>query len=200
VTVATTVGAVGRALDSLGCSWALVGGLAVSLRSQPRFTRDTDFAVAVGNDREAEGIVRGLVQRGYVLVSSIDQIDVARLAAVRLSLPGDASGEASIDMIFAFSGIEPEIVADAERLTVVPGTIAPVAKIGHLIATKIVSEGENRVHDARDLQWLIEVADNEEIARARQGLALSESRGFHAGKDLQATLDQYLARAGRPSA
>lgn len=34
------------ALDGLGAAWALVGGLAVSLRAEPRLTRDADLAVA----------------------------------------------------------------------------------------------------------------------------------------------------------
>ena len=34
--------------------FALVGGLAVSARTKPRFTRDADIAVAVASDTEAE--------------------------------------------------------------------------------------------------------------------------------------------------
>ncbi len=41
-------------LDALRVRWALVGGLAISVRSVPRFTKDLDFAVAVANDSEAE--------------------------------------------------------------------------------------------------------------------------------------------------
>lgn len=31
-------------LNAIGARWALVGGLAVSVRTVPRFTRDLDFA------------------------------------------------------------------------------------------------------------------------------------------------------------
>lgn len=34
-------------LDGAGSPWALVGGLAVSARLEPRFTRDIDLAVSV---------------------------------------------------------------------------------------------------------------------------------------------------------
>lgn len=34
-------------LDALKIQWALVGGLAISVRSIPRFTKDLDFAVAL---------------------------------------------------------------------------------------------------------------------------------------------------------
>ena len=41
-------------LDRLGLKWALIGGLAVAVRAEPRFTRDVDLAVTVADDREAE--------------------------------------------------------------------------------------------------------------------------------------------------
>ena len=37
-----------------GASFALVGGLAVSVRAEPRLTRDADVAVSVDDDEEAE--------------------------------------------------------------------------------------------------------------------------------------------------
>jgi hypothetical protein len=42
---------------------AMVGGLAVSARAEPRFTRDLDFAVAVANDDEAAHYVFRIPQR-----------------------------------------------------------------------------------------------------------------------------------------
>ena len=38
-------------LRKLGVRWALVGGLAVSVRARPRMTYDIDIAVAVMDDR-----------------------------------------------------------------------------------------------------------------------------------------------------
>ena len=40
-------------LNAIRARWALVGGLAVSARTIPRFTKDLDFAVAVADDGEA---------------------------------------------------------------------------------------------------------------------------------------------------
>lgn len=40
--------------------FALVGGLAVSARTEPRFTRDADLAVALASDAEAEALIREL--------------------------------------------------------------------------------------------------------------------------------------------
>ena len=41
-------------------SFALVGGLAVSAWTEPRFTRDADFAVALAGDAEAEALMNAL--------------------------------------------------------------------------------------------------------------------------------------------
>lgn len=43
-------------------AFALVGGLGVSARTEPRFTRDADVAVALANDAEAEALIAA---RGY---------------------------------------------------------------------------------------------------------------------------------------
>jgi hypothetical protein len=45
--------------------FALVGGLAVSVRTEPRFTRDADLAVALAGDAAAEALIHGLRARGY---------------------------------------------------------------------------------------------------------------------------------------
>lgn len=39
---------------------ALIGGLAVSVRAEPRFTRDIDLAVTVRDDADAERLVNSL--------------------------------------------------------------------------------------------------------------------------------------------
>ena len=50
-------------LTASGATYALVGGLAVSARTEPRFTRDLDLVVAVTNDREAEALINFLSSR-----------------------------------------------------------------------------------------------------------------------------------------
>ena len=52
-------------LSRTGCPFALVGGLAVSARTEPRFTRDVDLAVAVASDTEAEALIHRLRTAGY---------------------------------------------------------------------------------------------------------------------------------------
>jgi hypothetical protein len=45
-------------LDAIGARWAVISGLPVAFRAEPRFTKDVDLAVAVAvaDDEEAEGI------------------------------------------------------------------------------------------------------------------------------------------------
>jgi len=45
-------------LDALGVRWALVGGLAVSARTQPRVPRDIDLAIGATDDTEAARVIR----------------------------------------------------------------------------------------------------------------------------------------------
>jgi hypothetical protein len=48
---------VAEALRAAGQRFALVGGMAVAVRGEPRFTRDVDLAVAVSGDREMEALL-----------------------------------------------------------------------------------------------------------------------------------------------
>src|SRR3954462_7406414 len=80
---------IASALVDLKRPFALVGGLAVSARSEPRFTRDIDLAVAVATDADAEGLVADLTARGFALRLSLEQDAIGRLATVRLSPPGE---------------------------------------------------------------------------------------------------------------
>ena len=78
-------------LRDLGRRFALVGGLAVSARTEPRLTRDADLAVLVADDRDAEALVRDLQACGWRVVAAIEQNAAGRLATVRLALAGETS-------------------------------------------------------------------------------------------------------------
>jgi len=146
-------------LDAIGARWAVIGGLAVAFRAEPRFTKDVDVAVAVADDEEAEGIVNRLQVRGYALASLVEQDYVHRLATARLVRPKVGASSAFIDLLFANSGIEEEIVRMADRLEVLPGVFMPVASIGHLIALKVLA---GRHQDLTDLGYLIAAATEAE--------------------------------------
>jgi hypothetical protein len=76
-------------LQDLHRRFALVGGLAVSARTEPRLTRDADLAVLVADDQDAEALVRDLQTGGWRVVAAIEQNVAGRLAAVRLAVAGE---------------------------------------------------------------------------------------------------------------
>jgi predicted nucleotidyltransferase len=181
--------AIAADLDRRAAGWALVGGFAVSIRSEPRFTRDVDVAIAVADDPEAEALVRSLMADGYAVLASVEQDAVHRLATARLSLPGGGESGAIVDLLFASSGVEPEIVAAAETIEVLPALFMRVARTGHLIALKLLArDDETRPQDAGDLQALAAVADAEDFRLAADAVGLIEARGFHRDRDLGAAL------------
>jgi hypothetical protein len=178
-------------LDALRLRWALIGGLAISVRSAPRFTKDLDFAVAVTNDSEAENVVHRLGGRGYRPVEVLEQEYVERLSGVRLEHSGS---DVIIDLLFASSGIENEVVAGATRLEVLPQLSAPVATAGHLIALKILA-GRNQ--DLTDLGQLIPAASAADLDTARDAVRLIRARGFNREQDVVADLEKLIADLGR---
>jgi hypothetical protein len=184
---------VGAELDRSGYGWALIGGLAVSVRSEPRFTRDVDLVVAVEDDKQAEALVLALQGRGLDLLATLEQETAKRLATARFSLSGDESGVV-VDLLFASSGIEREIVQESEVIEIVPGLSAPVAQAGHLIALKILSRDDtNRPQDLADLRALLAAATDRDMTLARSGLQQVTERGYDRGR----TLDRELARLTR---
>ena len=107
--------------------WALVGGLAIGPRAEPRFTRDVDLVVDVTSDLEAERITRSLQETGYRTIALLEH-DSGRLATVRLTSPGEHTKAVVVDLLFASSGVEAEVAASAESLEYIAGLTVPVAQ------------------------------------------------------------------------
>jgi hypothetical protein len=179
-------------LDAIGARWAIIGGLAVAFRAEPRFTKDVDLAVAVADDREAEDLVNRLQVRGYALSAVIEQDYVNRLATARLVRPVAGMSSAFIDLLFANSGIEDEIVSRADRLEVLPGIFMPVASVGHLIALKVLA---GRHQDLTDLGYLVSVASDADLAEAKASVTTIEERGFNRGQNLSEDLAAIIRQA-----
>lgn len=176
--------------------FAVVGGLAVSVRTEPRFTRDADLAVALATDAEAESLIHTLRANHYGIEAVIEQEAVGRLATVRLTLSSEPRSPV-VDLLFASSGIESEVVAEAEVMELLPHLRMGVARIGHLIALKVLSRDDvRRPQDVGDLRALLRVASPAELARARRGLALIAGRGFHRGRDLTSEMNMLLPSTG----
>lgn len=184
----TVLAQVGESLDELGVGWALVGGLAVSARREPRFTRDVDLAVSVDDDADAERVVHALAQRGFDIETVIEQRRVERLATARIRSTDPHDRWVLVDLLFASSGIEPEIVAAADAIEVQTGMVVPVARVGHLIALKLLASDEDRPQDELDLHALLAEARDEDIQLAMEAASQIQTRGFHRNRDLVAIL------------
>jgi len=181
-------------LDELGQHWALIGGLAVSVRAEPRTTRDIDLVVAVQDDTQAERLVRNLRARGYTLLEHLEQEATGRLATVRFGVPGQEEGTVVLDLLFASSGLEPEIVGAAEVLEIAPGITLPISTTAHLLALKVLA---GRLQDLADIQTLLAQATSADIQQAREAMKLIASRGFHRQKDLAADFARLLEESER---
>ena len=182
-------------LSGLGYRFALVGGLAVSAHAEPRTTRDVDIAVLVRDDASAEALVHSLGRAGFRVLATVDQDAAGRLATVRLGPPTDRRERGVVvDLLFASSGIEEEVVSAAEAIELVPGLTLPIASRGHLIALKVLSRGRTRPQDDADLLALLGVAAEEDIREARVALGLIGARGYGRGKDLGWELEEALQK------
>lgn len=190
----TSLTRVAALLSETGTPWALVGGLAVSVRADPRFTRDVDLVVAVASDDEAEGLVRTCIAEGFSVLAVLEHDTLGRLATVRLAAPGETLQGIVLDLLFASSSIESAICADAEPIEVAPGVRVPVATTGHLLAQKVLARGPERLQDDLDIRQLLLVADETELTRCRSALETITRNGAHRGKDLLADFSELVGR------
>ena len=180
-------------LDALGRRGAVVGGIAVSARCEPRFTRDLDLAIAAADDADAEALIFALQNSGYRVHTVMENTAQHRLATVRLESQGEEASGVVVDLLFASSGIEAEIVAEAEPLEVFSGVTLPVARVGHLLALKLLARDDRRrPQDLVDILSLLAVATQHDIALARSAAKLIHQRGFSRGRALRRRLEEAL--------
>jgi predicted nucleotidyltransferase len=179
-------------LTRLRRTFALVGGLAVSVRGEVRFTRDVDLAVHVSDDADTESLARELRARGYAVVALVEHDEAKRLATLRLRSPSGVT----VDLLTASSGIEAEIVARAAAVSIEGVGDVPVAQPEELLAMKVLSMTDRRLQDRIDAVTLLEVNREIDLQRVRANLRLMEERGFHRKQDLAAKLQSLLDRRG----
>jgi predicted nucleotidyltransferase len=177
-----------RAMQQQGRPFALVGGLAVSVRAEARFTRDVDLAVVAVDDADAESLIFAMSQAGYQTVATVEHEVHQRLATVRLR----SHDGIPVDLLFASSGIEREIVERAERITVPDVGPVRVARAEELLAMKLLSMSPRRLQDRLDAQNLIQFHPGISLDDVRDNLRRITARGYHRNRDLLALLDELL--------
>ena len=116
---------------------------------------------------------------------------------MRLEDPG-GDGDAIVDLLFASSGIEDEIITTADEIELFAGLAAPVATIPVLIALKLLARVEiARPQDRVDLGALLAHSTAAERAEAARWCSLIEQRGYARGRDLGRALTDLEAELGR---
>ncbi len=178
-------------LGALGKSFAVVGGLAVSVRAEVRFTRDVDIAVVVENDTDAETLVFELTRCGYTALATVEHETQGRLSTARLSSPLGVI----VDLMFASSGLEREIVDRATEIVVEGIGGIRVARAEELLSMKVLSTSPTRLQDTIDAHNLIAFNPDLRIDEVRQNLTTIIKRGFSRGENLMAKLDSILQSA-----
>ena len=173
--------------------FALVGGLAVSIRGEVRFTRDVDLAIAVSGDAQVEALVRSLGESGYRVVALVEHEARKRLATVRLRAPSGIV----VDLLAASSGIEAEVVERAEPVAIEGVGSIPVARAEELLALKTLSMTDLRPQDRMDALALLAVNPGLDVEVVRELLRWITERGFDRGQDLLAKLGSVLAGVQR---
>ncbi len=159
--------------------WALVGALAVGIRSEVRTTRDSDIAVLAPDEESRETLVQFLEQRGFQNRAKLFHAGPTFLMGTQLTFPTSYENPVAVDLLFRFCGFEDLLVSAAQPVEIFPGVTAPVATLGHLIATKAISSGGlEREQDIIDLRNLLSEAGDDTLAEAREALAAARDRGF----------------------
>lgn len=171
-----------------GKRFALVGGLAVSVRAEVRFTRDVDLAVAVDDDTAAESLVYALRSRGYTTVASVEHEAQSRLATIRLRSPQGVK----VDLLFASSGIEAETIARATVVALPSVGAVPIARAEELLSLKVLSMSDERLQDRIDARSLLRVNVDLDLDCVRDNLRLIAERGYARKQDLAAKLALVL--------
>jgi hypothetical protein len=172
--------------------FALVGGIAVAVRGEPRFTRDVDVCVAATDDRDLESLVFALRARGYEVAALVEQEATGRLATARLL----SSSGLITDLLGASCGIEAEVVERAGLVDIAGAGAVPVARPEELLAMKVLSMTDSRPQDRMDAVGLLKLNPDLDLRAVRGNLRLIDARGFSRGRDLEQLLGELLGPAG----
>ena len=122
------------ALDHIAVPYAIIGGVAVSIRSVPRYTQDVDAVMWFGETGWQE-LLDKLISHGFIARSS-RPIEFARLN--RLLLLVDKDG-IQVDLSFGALPFEEHTVRNAERIEVADRLTAPIASAEALLIMKAIA-------------------------------------------------------------
>lgn len=182
------LGLAAERIGRLRVPFALVGGLAVSVRGEVRFTRDIDLAVMCASDTDTERLAADLAAAGYEIAALVEHEERARLSTVRLR----SRSKIYVDLLAASSGIEAEIVSAGTTVDIPNVGEVRVARAEDLLVTKVLSMSDARPQDRLDARGLLLTNPDLDLPFVRARLALIRERGFDRHEDLEAKLEDVL--------
>lgn len=161
-------------LQSQGVPYALVGGLAASLRGQPRVTADVDIVISADVDRALELVVALEDSNFRPLFDNVsDVVKQSFLLPLR-----HRTANIKVDIAVGLSGFERQTVARAEPVELAGATIF-VATAEDLLIMKVLA---GRPQDEQDLTGIV----------MAQGAALDWAYCLGVAADLGKAIDQDL--------
>lgn len=136
-----------------GCPGAVIGGLAVALRGQPRMTVDVDVMIAA-DVNHALGLVAGLEQSPFEpLFTGVDEV-VRRAFILPLR---HRRTKVRLDVAIGMSGFEQRALERAQLVTV-GGLEVPVVAVEDLLVMKALA---GRPQDEQDILGIVAVRGRE---------------------------------------
>lgn len=144
-----TLGSFSRELESRNLQYALIGGLAASIRGRVRATEDIDLIVRCSLEAALE-LVRSLSQSSFQpLLENYEEVARSALVVPILNL----ENQIQLDLAVGLSGFEQEIVERADPIAIGHHEVF-VATAEDLLVLKILA---GRPQDLLDVQGIVEV-------------------------------------------
>ncbi len=173
-------------LDAERVPYALIGGLAVSLRGQPRMTADVDLVIQADVPRSL-ALARGLEGTNFRPLFD----DVAEVVQKAFILPlRHRVTNVKVDLALGLSGFERQTMARAERLQLAGAEIA-VATAEDLLIMKVLA---GRPQDDQDIQGLM-IAQGKHLDW-NYCLYLAAELGEALGQDLVTRISSLQIKSG----
>ena len=149
--------------QSLGLSYAVIGGLAVQWWGEPRVTKDVDLTVAAPLDQPSTVFIQQVLNRFTARVDNA--LDIARRSRVILV---KASNGCPADISMGLPGYEDEVMIRAVEFELEPGKCVKICAAEDLIIHKAIA---GRPQDIRDIEGIVYRQRNElDVAVIRRWL------------------------------
>lgn len=162
-----TVGEIVEALEGLGLTPVLIGGMALVFLGSRRVTRDFDFLVSAAT-LDPKALVQVFYQKGFELASKVNDqgdiiatLDNPKIAAVRLRLDSPSSvyflnkkTGLRIDLLFDFPLPANELALRAEKKKIRSYIFRIASRKDLLHLKEIAYKDRSLATDAQDMEFL----------------------------------------------